>query len=296
MVDVIMAAPPVVLSPAARLPVELIEMICEELASLDSRLYQAGTTNWYHFHHREALAAAARISRQWTHPAQTTLLRSLCFVYGDDCAKFLAAMEHNPQLFSLPRGLQFSIIDYETATCPPHLGMCDFIPILFNKCRNVERVHISTELNLSSNRFNAALYNMRNLRTFVFESRRMVGHSNAWFQSSVRYLPPSVRLLGVQNDVDVRVIFDVPATVDLLEYWYFENYPNSLIRRLINLLEPDNLPVKFSRFNLYYEPFCAPQIDVSPDMVASLTALFAARGIVFKLFVGPWNPAAVLRY
>ena len=74
---IIMAASPAVLSPAARLPVELVEMICNELAFLGQHTHETNTAAWFFFWRPRDLAAAARISRKWAGPAQTALLRSL---------------------------------------------------------------------------------------------------------------------------------------------------------------------------------------------------------------------------
>ncbi|GAA5927337.1 hypothetical protein JCM3775_002520 [Rhodotorula graminis] len=288
-----MAAPPAVLSPAARLPVELIEMICEELAVLDLRVRNPGTTTRYMYSQQAALASAALVSRIWAGPAQTALLHSLRFDTADECADFLAAMEHNPHLLGLPRAIDFCVTGFIQDDDEAPLDMPNFIATLLEKCRNLETVHIYAERSISSLGFDFAIRNMRHLRHSVFEANPMLGETNNWFNDSIRQLPSHVRVVGAYDDaVELDIVFDLPFNLDLLEYRYMRDEPSLLFHCLDALLEAEDRPFRVSRLNVYVEPDLDLPVVlpmVSADIVKDYTASFAACGVVFQLLELAWS-------
>ncbi|GAA5894872.1 hypothetical protein JCM8208_006092 [Rhodotorula glutinis] len=291
-----MAAPPAVLSPAARLPVELVAMICNELAVLGQSVWHAGSSTWHLCDQQRALAAAARICRRWAGPAQAALLRSLYFSKPDDCADFLAAMEHNPHLLDIPRLLSFEVDGARLQAAEPHLGMRDFIPILFVKCPNVEFVYVSAVPDMVSPAFEDAFCSMRHLRTFIFESKTRSAESGARFQRSMQRAPVSLRTLAVYHGVDIGILFELPGSLETIDYNYMGDDPLLILSDFSDLLDHDARPIKTSTFSVWVESDFdfdrQPSMPISDDVVEALKAKFAARGVVFKLhreldWIGP---------
>jgi len=202
-------------------------------------------------------------------------------------------MEDHPHLLGLPRSLHFEITNCCVQACEPYLGVPDFVPILSARCHNVEFIHIYAEHDVGSEGFDDAFSSMRHLRTFIFESNPTGGESNAWFQTSVRRAPASLRTLAVQYDVNIEIIFDTPASVELLEYHYMGNYPLLLLYDLDHMLDEDPRPIKMAKFALWLEPDLdrdgKPIPQVSRDRIEHFEAKFAARGVVFQLLELEWN-------
>ncbi|GAA5854939.1 hypothetical protein JCM9279_003578 [Rhodotorula babjevae] len=281
-----MATPPAVLSPAARLPVELVEMICNELAVLGRTLDYAGTLRWHRGCRCAALAAAALVSRKWAGPAQTALLRSLHFASPKQCADFLAAMEHTPSLLSRPRAVVFNVMGQYSMEISDNLP---FIPVLLEKCHNVEFVCIYAEHNIRSPGFEYAIRNMKHLRTFVFESNPAIGHGgNKWFRVSARHLPAQVRVLSLEDSTaDLDIALDMPIDLDLLEYHYLGANTHPVTHALNGLLGSPR-PFRISKLNVYVEADQEPKY--ADGDVERFTAVFAARGVAFKLLTSAWDP------
>ncbi|GAA5856682.1 hypothetical protein JCM9279_004870 [Rhodotorula babjevae] len=202
-------------------------------------------------------------------------------------------MEPHPHLLSVPRALDFIVMDDSVQAREPYLGMPDFIPILFGKCYNVKFVHIYAEYDIGSEGFDDAFSSMRHLRTFIFESNPTRGESNAWFQTSVRRAPASLRTLAVQYDVNIEVLFDAPASVELLEYHYMGNYPLLLLYDLDDILDEEPRSMNMAAFTLWLEPDLndhgKPKPKVSRRRIKEHEAKFAARGVVFQLLELEWN-------
>jgi len=282
----IMAVPPVGLSPAARLPVELVEMICNELAVLDRRVDYAGTQKWHRGCQRAALAAAALVSRKWAGPAQTALLRSLYFPSPKQCVGFFAAMEHNPRLLGLVSAVVCNVMDYEPDESPDDFPM---IPALLEKCHNVEFVCVYAETDINSPGFEYAIRNMKHLRAFIFESNPGSGdHGNEWFRVSARHLPAHLRVLTLQDGTaDLDIALDLPFDLDLLEYHYL-GAGTSLVTHALNGLLGSPRPFRISKFNVYVQAIQKP--NYSEGDIKRFTAKFAARGVIFKLLQSAWDP------
>ncbi|KPV73062.1 uncharacterized protein RHOBADRAFT_46156 [Rhodotorula graminis WP1] len=270
--SIIMAAPPAVLSPAARLPVELVEMICNELARLCQRKYRAGSSTCQMLRRLRDMMSVALVCRLWREPAQLALLRSLHFETAEECADFLHAVEDAPQLLEVPRVLTFNFSSRRRLERKPFLDMPGYVAVLLEMCRNVELVYVYAECDAESSTFERAVANLQHLRTFIFESIPVIGQSNS-------------------------VIFELPSSLELFEYMYTGDHPSPMLWDLDELLESDARPVQVKNIKFHAECDLVEEDDddedadreVSNALVESLEGRFADRGVAFELLILEWD-------
>ncbi|TNY16986.1 hypothetical protein DMC30DRAFT_153755 [Rhodotorula diobovata] len=284
--------PPPPLSPAARLPTELVEIICDELAVLRTIVAGAGPLRPIVPLKRNDLRACALVFRQWRGPAQTALYRSLYLAERVECDALWRTFCESPHLVKIPRTLVILIGIGEVDDTLWNLGSSlqhQVLPWLLKQCKFFERLSVYFEWSSHSIELVRAITGHAHLREVVFENGPF--KSNSWVADVLPQLPSSVRVLGVEDSLaKIESILTLPPSVKHFAFRCDEVYSaTDTLARLCGLLEADSRRLHFRRFSLYLDkPHKADEPTVL-DLIGRAQAGLAKRGVAFQCYTGGWS-------
>ncbi|KPV72418.1 uncharacterized protein RHOBADRAFT_46869 [Rhodotorula graminis WP1] len=271
----------------ARLPLELVAMILNELAVLDE--LDGGTARAPMMapsrEIRMALSRCARVSRSWYLLAREHLYRSIVVVNLCHCEAFVSAIERNPDLALLSRNLVLfggTLLASPSASEARFERRYDLLVRVLRLCPRLERVRLMHNWDIFCPLVIDALTNLNNLsslycRPFVL---KIVEQYSSILDAHdlLSRLPPSLSYLFVDGTVgSYDFLHHVPSTIGLVEYRLSNTHQRCDPTFVFQELEADLVEgvkaIPGSHINILHKA------DVDSALVGRVVAGFAAQGV-----------------
>lgn len=264
-------------------------MVLDELAVLD--LLDGGTASAPMTaparEIRMALARCARVSRSWYKLAQAHLYRAIVVGNLRQCEAFVRALEHNPDLALIPRGLVlFGGPVRSSMSCPvvEQKLECrhDLLVRVLRLCTGLERVRLTHNWDIFYKLVVDALSRFEHLSSLYCRPHILEvppeHFSILQAHNVLSRLPPSLEYLFIDSTAGkYDFLHHVPPTIGLVEYQLSSSHewcdPTVIFEELEADLVDGIKAIPGGRIRVLHKQ------DVDSALVGRVVAGFAAQGV-----------------